>query len=100
MPRTDILGDTVRHAEAIIKMIEEETDDQQEGQQMLYSIKASAKGIIEKVQIMKRYREIRSKSIYVYYPEDDVYQEANRNQKIKIARRLLINEGKIIPQSE
>lgn len=95
MPRTDILGNIESLAGEIVKLVASETDDQQEGIQMLSSIRFSAQGIIEKVNIMRKYREIKNRVIYLYYPQDDVYQQADRNQKIKIARRLLMKEGKL-----
>lgn len=93
--KADILNVVEGLAQKIIEAISQETDDQREGVEMLTNIKLKGEGIIEQITVMRRYRELKNKPIYIFDSERDVFEEATKGQKIKIARHFLRKEGKI-----
>lgn len=68
-------------------------DDRPEGNSMLKQIQASCESIQRQVEILKKYREIRHTSIWIFDPQNGGYFEANTSQKIKIARDFLLSSG-------
>lgn len=98
MPSRDILGEIDGLLERIENLISTEltnTREDQDGISALTTIRRSAQASRNTVQVMRKYRELRNRAIYLYYPEDDEYVEARKETRMKIARRLLLKEGLI-----
>jgi len=98
MPKRDIIGEIDGYLERIINIVNVELQDTKEdsdGVSALTTIRRSAEASRNTVKIIRKYRELRSRAIFLYYPEDDEFVEAKKSTRMKIARRLLIQEGLI-----
>lgn len=96
MPSNDILGEIDGLLERIENVISVElanSNEDPDGISALTTIRRSAQASRNTVRVMRKYRELRRRAIYLYYPEDDEYVEAKKATRMKIARRLLIQEG-------
>lgn len=102
MPNRDILGEIDGYLERIINIVGlelKDTKEDQDGVSALTTIRRSAEASRNTVQIMRKYRTLRNRAIFLYYPDTDEFVEAKKQTRMKIARRLLIQEGLISEDS-
>lgn len=91
--KTDILDVIERNTKATIEAIQSTIrGDDESDNQTLKSIQLSLERVISTVGVLRKYRKLRTRAIYLWDTAKDEFTEATRSQRMKIARNLLYQE--------
>ena len=86
--QADVLDIVERNVKPCIEALNQRLEDPDENS-ALFQIRVTLESAISRVEILREYRKLRSKAIFLWDSVNDEFKEATKGQRMKIARNLL-----------